>query len=410
MSSKIKSINIYIVHFPVKILLSIGEVRWTNHLITEIRTYDNVIGIGEGTPYAIMGRSQTNIYNAYMICREVAKKIKGKKFFEAKEMLPQLQKNFMKKPFFDYGPFLAIESSLMDVISKIEEIPLAKVLGEFYRNRIPVCGTVFLESPERMAKDALRWISKGVKHIKVKVTGRKEVDATILKYIRDTVGYKPLIRIDANQAYGSATKAINSIRVLEKYDVAIVEQPVKWNDLEGLRTIRSRVEPKIMVDETLTVPEDVELIVDMKAADIINFHPSKLGCLSVTRETIEKTLELGLEYIIGASVMTSVGVAEHLHLAASMRTLYYPNEEVGLKEMFDKDLVINSLKITNGYIHIPEGYGLGLMIDKESLKRFTLTMPFAKFLYTCVVHRIYPRLPFFSREVIKKLLSILKYT
>ena len=405
-TAKITFVETHVLKIPVKIRLSSGEVKETSHLITEIHTDSDVVGIGEGTSYALRGKSYTNIYNAYMLCRKVARKLVGKELSEAKDMLPQIQKNFMEKSFFDYGPFLALETAVIDAISKLDKVPFARIVGGNYRDKVPVCGTVFLDAPQSMAETAQKWVSKGIRHLKIKVTGKKEVDSVNLRCVRDAVGYEPLIRIDANGAYGTADNAIGALNSLDRYEVAIVEQPIKWHDLDGLRKLREKVTPKVMADESLREPSDVELISKKRAADIINFHPSKLGCLSITRKAIEETVNLGLEFMIGSAVMTGIGVTVHLQLAASMRKLHYPNEEIGLYEMFGRDIVTNPLRIVEGCMGIPKDYGVGVRIKEEKLKEYNVDMSSLRSLLTCGVYRIYLRSPSLAKRAARKALSV----
>jgi L-alanine-DL-glutamate epimerase-like enolase superfamily enzyme len=405
-SERVRFVKTQVLKIPVKIRLSTGEIGETNHLITEIHTDCGVVGIGEGTSYALIGKSYTDIYNAYALCRKVAKKLEGRQLSEARDMLPQIQANLMEKSFFDYGPFLALETAVIDAISKLDKVMFARTVGKIYRNKVPVCGTIFLGTPQKMAESAQKWISKGVKHLKIKVTGKNTVDSVNLGHIRDAVGYDPLVRIDANEIYGTADKTIGAINGLNKFEVAVVEQPIKWDDLEGLRRIRRAVAPKIMVDEGLRRPSDVDLISEKEAADIINFHPSKLGCLSVTRAAIQKTVDLGLEYMVGSAVMTGIGVAAHLNLAASLEKLSYPNEEIGLFELFGKDIVTNPLKIVHGYIEIPTDYGIGVRLDKEKLKEYDVKMISLRSLLMNAANRTYSKSPRQARRAVRKVLSI----
>lgn len=405
MSAKITYVETYVLRVPVKIRLSTGDVAETSHLITEVHTDRGVVGIGEGTSYAFRGKSYTDIYNAYLLCGKIAKKLKGRQLHEAKDMLPQIQVNFMGKSFFDYGPFLALETALIDALSKIDKVPFGVTLGGVYRNKVPVCGTVFIDTPQNMATVAQKWISKGVRHLKVKVIGRNDVDSVTLRHIRDVVGYDPIIRIDVNGAYKTAEHAIDAINGLSKYDIAIVEQPILWDNVGCLKKLRRAVAPKIMVDESLRSPSDVELIADKEAADIINFHPSKLGCLSVTRDAILKTIDLGLEYMVGSSVMTGIGVAAHLNLAASISELNYPNEEIGLFELFGKDIVKSPLKIVNGYMAVPNDYGIGVRLDREKLKKYCVRPNPLRF-FTRAVYLTYSKSPPLARRPLERIMSI----
>ena len=401
MSAKITAVESYILKIPVKIRLSIGDVGETSHLITKVHTDCGVVGIGEGTPYAFRGKSYTDIYNAYLLCAKIAKKLKGKQLQEAKDVLPQIQANFMEKSFFDYGPFLSIDTAVIDALSKLDNVPFGVTLGGVYRNKVPVCGTVFLDTPQNMAVTAQKWISKGVRHLKVKVIGRNEVDSVNLKHIRDAVGYDPLIRIDVNGAYKTADCAIDNINGLSIYEVAIVEQPIRWNDLDGLKKLRRAVSPKIMVDESLRCPSDVELISTKGAADIINFHPSKLGCLSITKKAIKNTVDFGLEFMIGSAVMTGIGVATHLHLAASIKELHHPCEETGLNEMFNTDILDETLDVVDGCIELPNGFGLAVKIDKGKLKKYFIDECCAEMFFRHMVYRTYNRISIMKRKIRK---------
>jgi len=399
--TKITSISLSVLKIPVDIRLSTGRVSSTSRLIVQIHA-DGVKGIGEGTPYL------TEIYNVYALSEKITRALKGKDVIKALETLPKMQEKMISDIRFDYGPFLATETALLDILSKTNHVPFSKLLGGTFRDTIPVCGTISLWHPNKMAKVSEQWVfEKKVNHLKVKASGIVEKDATNLQCIRDAIGYDVLIRIDANQAYKNVRKATESIKKLEKFEVGIVEQPIKWQDLDGLRKLRKLVAPKIMVDESLRKPSDIDLIAEKEAADIINFHPSKLGCLTITKRAIEKTVGLGLEYMIGSAPLTGVGVASLLHLAASTEKLSYPNEEVGLYEEFGRDIISKPLKVHDGYLRLPTGYGLGVALEEKNFSEYemdlnSLKMPLIDFAYF-----MYSKSPLSIREHIRKIYSTL---
>ena len=83
-----------------------------------------------------------------------------------------------------------------------------------------------------------------------------------------------------------------------------------------------------MLDESLRKQSDIELFAQMEVADIVNFHPSKLDCLSITREAILKTQEMGMKANIGLALMTDIDLFHYLSLASSIPRLDYPLEDV----------------------------------------------------------------------------------
>jgi len=137
-----------------------------------------------------------------------------------------------------------------------------------------------------------------------------------------------------------------------------------------------------MLDESLKRPQDLETFATMEAADSVNFHPLKLGCPSITREAILKAKKLGFKVNIGSSLMTEIGLAHYLNLAASLPELDYPLEEVGIKEFYPSYSVLKPQKsalltITNGNMKLSSG--LGNNINFEDLKLDTLKAFFERF-------------------------------
>jgi L-alanine-DL-glutamate epimerase-like enolase superfamily enzyme len=396
--SKIRNIALHLLRIPVDIRLGAGKIASTSHLIVRIQNEQGTVGTGEGTPYF------TEIYNVYTISKKIAKALVGKDVGEALGILPEMQERMSSDVRFDYGPFLAYETALMDILSKTNQLPFSELLGRTYRNTIPVCGTIFLWHPRIMAKVAEKWVfEKGVNHLKVKISGMVEKDIDNLQHVREVVGYDVLLRIDANQAYRSVEKAADSLKKLERFEIGIVEQPIKWHDLKGLRHLRKLIAPKVMVDETLRKPSDVEIIAREEAADIINFHPSKLGCLTITKRAIEKTIDLGLEYMIGSAPFTGVGATTLLQLAASIKKLSYPNEEVGLQEEFAIDIVSNPLKVCDGCIDLPIGDGLGAVLEEKNFGEYKIGLSQLKIPLIDFVYFIYDKSSLPVQEQIKRI-------
>lgn len=364
----ITNVQPYIVSFPTGHRTRYGKCEQTRNLIVVVLTDENVFGLGEGNPY------YAGIHDNYFLCEKTKKRLCGKSVPAAIDFLQDLQREYERLPDFDYAPFVALESALLDIKGKFHKNSLSDELGGAKRKRVPVCGTIFLDSPQNMAKRAQEWISKGVTHLKVKICGVTKIDEKNLKQIHNAIEKETIVRIDANQAYKTPEKALNALEKLEKFGVSIIEQPLRDCDLDGLRKLRKRTNIQIMVDESLTNIKDIGFISSKEAADVINFHPPKLGCLTITKEAIKRTIDLGLDFMIGSGVLTGIGVAQYLHLASSLEKLPYPLEEVGLYEMFGMDITLNPFKIEKGCLAVPEDYGLGIKLNKVSFSKYNATI------------------------------------
>ena len=388
----ITNIQSHILSFPTgqrtRYNMFSGLAKETKVLIVVVLTDESIFGLGEGNPYYAW------IYDNYFLCEKIKRQLRGRNVPAAIEILQKLQRKYESLSDFDYAPFLALESALLDIEGKLHKSSLSEELGGPKRKQVPVCGTIFLDSPDNMAKRAIDWISKDVTHLKVKICGLTKIDEKNLKRIHDVIEKETIVRIDANQVYKTPEKALGALKKFEKFGVSIIEQPLRYHDLDGFRKLRKRTNIQIMVDESLTNTRDIELISSKEAADIINFHPPKLGCLTKTKEAIKKTIELGLDFMIGSGVMTGIGVAEHLHLASSLEKLPYPLEEVGIHEMFGMDIVLNPFKIEKGCLRVPADYGLGIKLDKANFNKFCVDIPFTTSIHLQTVRTVTSFFPY----------------
>jgi len=93
-----------------------------------------------------------------------------------------------------------LEIALWDIVGKALGKPIYKMLGA-YRDRVMAyAATSQLRSPEEHAKQALQFLERGVKAIKLRMhRANPEDDIKVVKAVRDAVGDEMIIMVDANQ-------------------------------------------------------------------------------------------------------------------------------------------------------------------------------------------------------------------
>src|SRR5699024_12838939 len=96
----------------------------------------------------------------------------------------------------------------------------------------------------------------GFKKLKIKVGTFPDLDRERLEAIHETIGNRAILRLDANQGW-SPKQAVQLINELEEMNFAIefIEQPVKADDLVGLKFVTDNVVTPIMADESLFSPK-----------------------------------------------------------------------------------------------------------------------------------------------------------
>jgi L-alanine-DL-glutamate epimerase-like enolase superfamily enzyme len=347
----IKHIHITALNFPTAHYISGWRpVTRTFHLITFLLTNSGVIGIGEGTPYG------SNMVDDYAKALSLAKTIRGLSLEDALNALRFSEySEFRRREWVNYGAYLALESAVMHALAQSKRAGYeAEVLGGVYRTEVPIAYIIFLSHPKIMSCKLEKAIKSGYKHVKFKIPCNLEELRRLLKALHSVReqygGEEVILRADANECFSTFEKAEKALLIMEKHGVNIVEQPMPRDMLKDIARLRKRFHPviEVMLDESLRKPSDIELFAHMEVADIINFHPSKLGCLTITREAILRTQKLGMKANIGSALMTEIGFSHYLNLAASIPRLDYPLEEPGLYNLNGYSITWEPLEMING--------------------------------------------------------------
>lgn len=154
--------------------------------------------------------------------------------------------------------------------------------------------------------------------VKVKV-GRADPqhDLALVAAVRDAVGSRVALRVDANGAWDEDT-AVSMIGRLSRFDLELVEQPVAT--IPAMARVRRRVRVPLAADECVRSPEDARLLRRLEAADAVVLKVQPLGGTERARQIAETA---GLPAIVTSMMETSVGIAVALYLAASLDELPY---------------------------------------------------------------------------------------
>lgn len=370
----IRQIYIAILSFPTAHYISGWRpVTRTFHLVTLLLIDSGILGIGEGTPY------WSSSADDYAKVLSLARKIQEMYLEDALNTLRSSEYGeFRKGKQVNYGAYLALESAVIHALVQSKKLKYeAEVKGGVYRSEVPVAYTIFLSHPRTMSHKLEEAIKLGFNHVKIKIPCNLEELRKLLEVlysVKRQYDEKVVLRADANECFPTFEKAEKALLIMEQYGIDIIEQPMPRNMLRDIAKLRKRFHPaiEIMLDESLRNPSDIELFAQLEVADAINFHPSKLGCLTITREAILQTQKLGMKANIGSALMTEIGLFHYLNLAASIPRLDYPLEELGLYNFYGYGVTRNPLEILNGKLKLQNASLLFLNLDFDIMKKFVI--------------------------------------
>ncbi len=259
-----------------------------------------------------------------------------------------------------------IEVALWDIIGKKLKLPIYKLLGGAFRDKVKVYASPSWKCsgpPKDFAEHVLTCVENGFDVVKLRGGFGFRNAIEMFKTVRDVVGYDVYLAIDLNCGYGPCT-AIKLIKKLERYEPLWIEEPIPPGCIDKYIEVRKAVDTPIAAGEGHTVDELEELII-RKAVDIIQPDISRHGGLLKVKKIC--ALAEAMEMTVAPHAWsTQLNTAAAIHLAAST-----PNHLIQEFEVRNEsEFLINPLKVQDGYVKVPDKPGLGMEINEECLSKY----------------------------------------
>jgi o-succinylbenzoate synthase len=337
-------------------------------IIVQVTTSQGISGIGEIAPLPAFGGG--SFADARTLLPALVARLQHKTLHEALDLVLAEGKTGTKAA----STLCGLEIALLDVIGKAEGCAVCTLLSpadSAPRAAVPVNAVIGARATEAAiatAQDARR---NGFLCVKLKVGWGVSVHEEIerVAVVRDAIGSTMHLRLDANEAW-NLEEAVAILSQCVPYDIQYVEQPLKAHDLSGMRTLRKAIPIPIAADEALHSLESARLVLDNEAADILVIKPQLAGGLRVGQQIIQAATEQGVRSVITSTLEAGIGLVATLHLAAASPAVTL---ECGLAtlHLLSDDLLIDDLPVRDGFLAVPTGPGLGVMLDWEALDRYS---------------------------------------
>jgi len=311
---KITDIRFGMLRVPLKtpFKTALRTVEAVEDIVVMINTDSGHVGYGEAPATAVItGDTHGSIVEA--IRNYISPRLIGADIANLNH-ITQLIQGAMEK---NTSAKAAVEIAVYDLFGQLYNAPLYRLLG----GGDPVITTditISVDTIDKMVADSISAVERGFDSLKIKVGKDIGVDIERVKAIYAAVEGRALLRLDANQGW-TAKQAVYALHLLEDAGVLLelVEQPVKAQDLDGMKYVTERVHTPIMADESVFGPTEVVDLIRMRAADIINIKLMKTAGLSNAIRIADICAMYEIECMIGCMLETSISVAAAVHLAVA---------------------------------------------------------------------------------------------
>lgn len=260
-----------------------------------------------------------------------------------------------------------VEMAIWDWMGKRDGKSLKQMLGGL-RSKVDVGVSVGLQAnPEVLVKAVGDYLSQGYGRIKIKIKpGRDVGDAQAVR----NAFPKIKLQVDANSAYD--LESADSLLPLDDLNLLLIEQPLYEDDIWEHHFLQEKFRTPICLDESIVTPRHAKNAIDMGSCRIINIKAGRVAGLSQAVAIHDLCLKRGIPVWCGGMLETGVGRASNLALA-SLPGFILPADISASDRYYKRDITNEQFTLnSDSTINVPDGPGLGISIDDDALKQFSL--------------------------------------
>jgi len=227
--------------------------------------------------------------------------------------------------------------------------------------------TLVAGDPAAVVSDAERWAAEGFSTFKLKLgTGD---DAAQVRAVREALGPRAKIRVDANGAWDLET-ARRTLAELEPYEIELAEQPVA--SIEEAAELAGSTSIPLAADESVEGRADAERVAAAGAFAMTGIKLSKVGGPEEAMEIAEV-----LPAYVTSALDGPVGIAAAAQVAQSLGDLGRGDGEslahgLATQRLFAATIAARECELRGDILHPPDGPGLGVEIDDAALQAHRL--------------------------------------
>ncbi len=178
------------------------------------------------------------------------------------------------------------------------------------------------------------------------------------------------LQVDANSAYSLGTWEI--LKPLDYLNLLLIEQPLNEDDIWDHRKLQKELRTPICLDESIITPRHARYALEMEACKIINIKAGRVGGISQGIAIHDLCLQKGVPVWCGGMLETGVGRASNLAMA-SLPGFILPADISASDRYYAEDITREQFILNpDSTIDVPSGPGLGITVDQNALKKFTL--------------------------------------
>ena len=366
---RITGIAVDVVRWPLKMKRrhGVGDIEESMPgAIVKISTNAEIVGWGEASPWSVFtGTAEASATGIHHYLRAL---LVGADPLKISTLMRQVEKTLVGHT----EAKAAIEMALLDIAGKYLRVPVAQLLGGYYRTRVPLSVSIANPNFEEDFSFAKRLSASGVNIFKVK-TGfsTHKDDLRRLERLRADLPASVDLRVDYNQGL-DPWDAIRHLKDVETFRPTFIEQPVKREQRAAMAAITKAIDTPIMADESVFTPTEAIDMVRGELADLVSIKIMKSGGIARAREIASIAEAAGITAYGGTMFEGGLAIAAGLHMVAATPNISLGAEFYTSTWVMGVEILRTPIVIEKGATLVPTGAGLGVEVDEARIREISV--------------------------------------
>ena len=345
---------------------------WRNLGYIVIETDEGISGVGEAR---VLGKTHT--VAEYL--KDVQRHFIGHDPFDIEALYRRMTLlDFGKPGEVVYTGLAMVELAFWDIIGKACGQPVYRLLGGQVMPRVPAYANGWYtveRSPEQFAEAARRVVDRGYRGMKFDPFGSGDLELErpefynsldLIEAVASVAGTRAQIMIEMHGRF-APHQAREIARMIEKYNIGWIEEPVRPGDIPALKSVRQHTSLPIATGERLYGAPEFREIWASGSVDIIQTDITQSGGILEAKK-IASTAEIYSIMVAPHNVGGIVSTMAALHLCLTLRNGKILEHFNDFADPQVKNAGTGYPEVVDGYFPVPDKPGWGIELDEEFIK------------------------------------------
>jgi D-galactarolactone cycloisomerase len=382
-SQKIKSVKCHILQHEYQESFTSARNYWhkkRTFTLVELETEDGIVGWGEA-----LGLSDVIVV---LIEKHLAGVVIGEDPVQVEILWDRMYRKISNSEYSGLGiaAISAIDIALWDIIGKMVNEPVYKLLGGAYRKSVEAYATgCFFKSRDfdqivdDTKKEVRKYVDKGFKKVKMKFGLGVDRDLERIDAVREFIGDDITLMVDSNNSYDYIS-ALKVGREMEKRkNILFFEGPLPVTNIQGHVRLCEALDLPIANGENASLLTEFHQLLASHAVDILQPDLCFAGGLTQGKKIRDLCLlfQVPLFPHVWGSVVGMKAAIQFLATLPDWNSSFFSAftplfEFEQNSSPMQAELDDEPLSLENGCIALSDEPGLGIKINREILNRYKI--------------------------------------